>query len=372
MINVAAIMGKMNSGGKKNLVMEYFRHTNQDIVRYHFVCDADSEAVPEREIIDSGGKVSYVAPYQNIAQNISDLRRLFARERFDIVHAYNSTMNLFALTAAKYAGVPVRISESLSMAHKEEPKTLIKQLLRLLSKYGATHYMACGEDCGRWQFGNRLYDEGKVVLFRTAIDTSAHAFDAKIRSTTRCTYGLEGRFVVGYIARFVPQKNPLFMLEIFNAIQTLHDNSVLLLIGDGPLKRQMMEYIRSNALENKVLYLGRREDIGQFYQAMDCFVLPSLYEGLPVVGIEAQCCGLPIYFSTEVTKEASFCELGHYVALGESPMEWAHAILETATSHGSRKTRSSEALAGGYDSIREAKRLQEFYVSLARKVQNNE
>lgn len=365
-IKVALIMGKMNPGGKKTLALQYFMHANKEMTEYHFICDSDSFGVPEDEIINAGGFVHYIAPYQNIVANMRDMKSLFEREKFDIVHAYNSTMNVFPMYVAKRASVPVRISESLSMAHEREFKTLIKKILRPTSRLFATNYMACGEDCGRWQFGQKMFDAGKVDVFKTAIDSRANAFDPHLREVTRSALGVEDRFVIGFIGRFAEQKNPLFMIEIFKHIHELNDNAVLLLIGDGVLKDKMLEAVHAAQLEESVLYLGLQEDIVRFYQAMDCFLLPSLYEGLPVVGLEAQCSGLPVFFSDTITREASFCDLGHFLSIEAPPQDWASVIVENHEKRSLRRDMSALAASSGFDSREEALRLQDYYFQLLR------
>jgi glycosyltransferase involved in cell wall biosynthesis len=361
-IKVAIIVGKMSSGGKKSLTMEYFRHIDQNEIQFHFICDSDSQNVPENEIRERGGKLSYITPYQNITMNILDLYRLCKRERFDIMHAYNSTMNVFSLLAGKMAGVPVRISESLSMAHKSEPKTYIKNALRPASKLYATHYMACGEDCGRWQFGDTLFDRGEVTVFKTAIDANKNAYDPEARDKARKELGLDRKFVVGHIGRFVPQKNPLFLLRVFKEIYTQRHDAVLLLIGDGPLREEMLAQIESDGIADVVCYLGLREDIIQFYQAMDCFLLPSLYEGLPVVGLEAQCAGLPIFFSDTVSREVVFSPMTEFVDLKASEGDWANRIVLKLKEAPRRTSYSSQAIEAGFDSAIEGKRLADYYL----------
>lgn len=170
-MKIAIIVGKMDSGGKKNLIMEYYRHIDRNIVQFDFICDSDSQAIPEEEIKKLGGRVYKVAPYQNIVRNMSDMKRIFEQNQYSVVHAYNSTMNLFPMAVAKSCNVPVRISESLSMAHEGDWKTVLKKMLRPMSKWFANYYMSCGEDCGRWQFGDKLFDEGKVDVskYRTGI-----------------------------------------------------------------------------------------------------------------------------------------------------------------------------------------------------------
>jgi len=368
LLHIAVIMGKMDSGGKKNLVMEYFRHIDRNKVQFDFICDRDSQAIPEEEIKALGGRVYLIAPYQNILKNMTDLWKICRENRYQVMHAYNSTMNLFPMLVAWLARIPVRISESLSMAHAEDKKTVLKKLLKPFSKCFVNYYMACGEDCGRWQFGDRLFNDGKVAVFKTAINTQFNSYNPEMRNQVRAQYGWEDKLVIGHIGRFTAQKNSVRLIEIFSEIAKQEPRAVLCLIGDGELKEEMMDKIQMLGIEQRVNYLGRREDIQQFYNAMDAFLLPSLYEGLPVVGLEAQSCGLPMFFSTEVTKEASACELGHFISLETSNEEWAAKVLEAVRSNMPvRKSRADDVAKAGFDSAVEAIRLQQYYLSAINK-----
>lgn len=362
-IRVAVIMGKMNSGGKKTLAMEYFRHMDHDKIKFDFICDADSNAIPTDEIKQLGGEVHIVAPYQHIIQNMGDMVSLFRKNHYDIVHAYNSTMNLFPMAAASFAGVPVRINESVSMGNKREKKYILKCLLRPFSHLFSTHYMSCGETCGIWQFGNDLYNKGKISVFKSVVNTEKYKFDPELRKTTREKYHLSHNLVIGHIARFTAQKNSLFLIDIFHEIHELEPKAKLLLIGDGDLKEAMMAKIYQYHMEDAVVYLGRREDILQFYNAMDCFLLPSLYEGLPVVGIEAESTGLPVFFSSEIPKESGACDdLSHFISLNKSAKEWATVIITALKGKVSQRTdHSNEVKAAGFDSTEEAHKLETYY-----------
>ncbi len=361
-IKVAFIEGKMNSGGKKTLTMQYFLNFDPAKVEVHFICDSDSNAVPVEEIEKRGGHVHMIAPYQNILKNMSDLETLFRSERFDVLHAFNSTMNVFPLRVAKKCGIPVRISESLSMANELEPKTILKVILRNFSKLYATHYMSCGEDCGRWQFGDELFDAGRVAVFKTAIDSRKNSFDLALRAKTRSELGVaDDELLVGFIGRFAAQKNPMFLMEVVGELCKLNPKVRFLLIGDGEYKEQMLSYMDGNGFADRVMYLGRREDIVGFYQAMDCFLLPSLYEGLPVVGLEAQCAGIDVFFSDEITREASFCELGHFLPLNIGANKWANEINACCVSEKIRRSRTAQCIDCRFDSRSEALRLQTYY-----------
>lgn len=356
-------MGKMNAGGKKNLVMEYYRHIDREKMQFDFICDSDSEAIPKIEIEKLGGRVYKIRPYQSILGNIMDIYKLCKKNKYSVIHSYNSTMSVFSMFAGKMADVPVRISESLSMAHEEDWKTILKKILRPMSKWFANYYLACGEECGRWQFGNRLFDAGRVDVFKTAIDVNFNTYNEELRKKVRREFGWEDKIVIGHIGRFTVQKNSVQVIKIFDAFAKKEPNAVLCLIGDGELKNEVLAKVMDLGIEKKVYYLGEREDIQQFYNAMDAFLLPSLYEGLPMVGLEAECFGLPVFFSTEISREASVCELGHFLRLNVSEEYWADVMIkEVKKNMFVRKSRQKEVKEAGCDSVSEAIRLQDYYL----------
>lgn len=354
-------MGKMHSGGKKNLVMEYYRHIDRTRIQFDFLCDEDSNSIPKEEIEALGGRVYIIPPYQHIFSNIKEIKRVCIKNKYKIVHGYNGTMNIFGMYAAWCAGVPVRINASISMAHSADRKTILKKVLKPFTRCFSTNFMANGEMCGRWQFGGKLYDAGKVAIFKTVINTDYNKYDKDLRNQCRKEFNLEENLVIGHIGRLTAQKNTLFIIDIFAEIVKIEEKSRLLLIGDGELREDMFKRINNLGIKDKVLYLGRREDIKQFYNAMDCFLLPSLYEGLPVVGIEAESYGLPMFFSTEIPLESSPCsDLGIFLGLDKSAAEWAKVVLEK-TKENKRRDHSNEVKKAGFDSVTEAEKLLDYY-----------
>ncbi len=363
MIRVAVVMGKMHAGGKKNLVMEYYRHIDRDIVQFDFLCDSDSNSIPKQEIEKLGGRVYLIPPYQKIFANMKAMSIIFKENKYQILHGYNSTMNIFAMLAGKKSGIPVRINESISMGNKGDKKNILKNILKPFSGCFSTHLMSNGEECGRWQFGNNKFDAGKVTVFKTVIDTEKHKYEPELRKKCRRDYGLEDDIVIGHIGRFTAQKNTLFVIDIFNKIVKKEPKAKLLLIGHGELEEKMLEKIRQYGIEDRVLFLGKREDIHQFYNAMDCFLLPSLYEGLPVVGVEAECCGLPIFFSTEIPKESSPCaDLGFFIGLDKCADEWSEQVITvTKKAMNLRISRENDIKTAGFDSAEEGLKLTSYY-----------
>lgn len=284
-IRIAQIIGKWLGGGVESVVMNYYRHLDHSKVQFDFICDDDSTNIPYDEIEKLGGKVILIPPYQKVFKYQKELRRVLRDGKYKIVHSHINTLSVFPLYAAKKVGVPVRIAHSHSTTNKKEwKKNLLKQVLRPFSKKYATNYMCCSELAGRWLFGDKAYDEGKVYLLNNAIDLDKFKYDKKIRDKKRKELGIkEDTIVIGHIGRFVAQKNHTFLIDIFNQFHKKEKNSILLLAGQGPLQEEIKNKVRELGLDDSVRFLGQRNDANELYQAFDVFLLPSLYEGLPVV-----------------------------------------------------------------------------------------
>lgn len=319
-IRIAQIVGKWLGGGVEAVVMNYYRHIDHSKVQFDFICDDDSTNIPYDEIEKLGGKVILIPPYQKVFKYQKELRRVLREGKYKIVHSHINTLSVFPLYAAKKVGVPVRIAHSHSTTNKKEwKKNLLKQVLRPFSKKYATNYMCCSELAGRWLFGDKTYDEGKVYLLNNAIDLDKFKYDKKIRDKKRKELGIkEDTIVIGHIGRFVAQKNHTFLIDIFNQFHKKEKNSILLLAGQGPLQEEIKNKVRELGLDDSVGFLGQRNDANELYQAFDVFLLPSLYEGLPVVGVEAQASGLLCFFSDDMTKETKVLDSTVFMSLSNT------------------------------------------------------
>lgn len=274
-------------------------------------------------------------------------------------------MSVFSLFAAKCAGVPVRIAHSHSTTNKKEKKkNLMKQVLRPFSKVFATDYMCCSELAGRWLFGNKEYDKGNVYLLNNAIDLDKFKYNDSLRKKKRKEFGIkDNTLVIGHIGRFVAQKNHDFLIDIFNEIHKKNNNSILLLAGQGPLMEDIKNKVKELNLDDNVKFLGQRNDANELYQAFDVFLLPSLYEGLPVVGVEAQAAGLLCYLSDDMTKETKVLDITKFMSLNNTPEEWADNILDDVKKY-KRIDTSKEMTAKNFNIKEEAKKLEEYYLNL--------
>ena len=361
-IRIAQIVGKWLGGGVEAVVMSYYRNIDRTRIQFDFICDEDSTNIPYEEIKRVGGKVILVPPYQKVLNYHEKLKKVLKEGKYKIVHSHINTLSVFSLFAAKCAGVPVRIAHSHSTTNKKEKKkNLLKQILRPFSKIFATDYMCCSELAGRWLFGNKAYDNGKVYLLNNAIDLEKFRYNKKIRDNKRKELGIsDDTLVIGHVGRFVEQKNHDFLIEIYNEIYKEKNNSILLLVGQGPLIEKMQEKVKKFKLEKNVKFLGQRDDINELYQAFDVFCLPSLYEGLPVVGIEAQASGLLCFFSEDMTKETKVLDTSVFLSLHQSEKVWANKIISLSKFYVRRDTKD-EMTNNHFNIEIEGEKIIEFY-----------
>lgn len=328
-LRVAQVLNRMDSGGIEAVVMNYYRHVDRDRIQFDFYFAADS-AFPQREELERLGAGIFLVPsYSHPLAYHRALCRAFKAGDYTIVHAHLSTMSVFALFAAWCAGVPVRICHNHTTAHwGEGKKTLLKYILRPFNKLFATDYFACGEKAGRWMYGNRCFDAGRVHVMPNAIDTKKFEYDQAARIRLREELKIpQDAFVVGHVGRFMYQKNHPFLLQVFKEILRLRENAFLLLVGEGELQETIRQSVREQSLEGKVIFTGARQDVSKLYSAMDVFCLPSFYEGLPVVALEAQANGLPCVFSDRITSEVLLNQSAVCLPL-ETQQRWALKLLK--------------------------------------------
>jgi len=205
-------------------------------------------------------------------------------------------------------------------------------------------------------YGKSIDKSKRYKIIPNAVDTEKYKFDPEVRETVRKELGIEDKFVIGHIGRFVYQKNHDFLIDIFSEVYKRNDNAVLLLIGEGALLDDVKAKVHKLALDDVVYFLGARQDANRLYQAFDVFCLPSRYEGLPVVGVEAQIAGLPCVFSSAITKETKFTDYLTFVDLKQSILDWAEIVLNSTNS--GRKTNVN---IGMFDISKQTQELECFY-----------
>ena len=273
-----------------------------------------------------------------------------------------NTLSAFPLFAAWMAEVPVRILHNHSTSSPGETKrNIMKAVLRPLAKLFANHYFACSKLAADWMYGKKLVDEGKVTIIHNAIDPDKFAFNPEKRKILRKELGLEGKFVIGHVGRFMFQKNHEFLIDLFAEVVKENPEARLILIGDGPLKEHIQQKVKNLGLSEKVQFLGIRNDVADLYNAMDLFLLPSHYEGLPVVGVEAQANGLPMIVSDRVTKEMKVTDLVTYKSLDANKIGWIKSVKDYILRDQKRTDTYKQMRSAGFDINNESNKLVQIY-----------
>ena len=361
----------MDRGGAETMMMNYLRHFDRSKVAYDCLVNRDYRAAYEDEIEALGGRIYRMCPMypQYFGRYKREFRNFLEQHtEYRIIHSNLEERSYFPLRIAAEKGIPVRIAHAHNRPVGFNLKSIFREYFRMrLPKY-VTHMFACGTEAGDWLYGEKSRD--RVIQQRNAIDTSAYRYDAAIATQVREEFGVtdSGTFVLGHVGRFFPQKNHTFLIDIFAEVHKRHPNSVLWLVGGGELndalKNQIKAKVDDLGLSGAVEFLGVRGDVNRLLQGMDSFILPSLYEGLPVTMIEAQASGLPCTISDRVPEQCDVTGNVQIIGLNATPAEWAKRILDQHAEYaGTNRTEGTDKVTkAGFDIKANAEWLQRFYV----------
>lgn len=296
------------------------------------------------------------------------LKKILNGNIYDYVHihldgAYN---NLVVLLLAKNYVKKVIIHSHNTSTGKSTIKRILHTICKPFLRGSKIVPLACSDDAAAYLFPSRIVNEKRYTVIKYGIDTQKFLFDQAIRDKVKTELGVSGKFVIGHVGRFAYQKNHTFLIDIFAQVHKKCPDAILLLIGDGDSNESLVEAIKekvcSLGLTDNVVFYGNTDRINEMYQAMDCFVFPSRYEGLGIVLIEAQAAGLKVLCSDAVPQEAKITELMEYMSLTELPGRWSDKILACNNGY-PRKNMLQKVVEAGYDIKDSAKKIEEIYLT---------
>lgn len=367
MIRVLQVVNNMHRAGLETMLMNYYRHMDKEKIQFDFLTHRPERDDYDDEIESMGGKV-YYAPRlypQNYPAYFKYMEKFFKEHpEYKIMHSHIDAMSYLPLKAAKKAGVPVRIAHSHNTSIDKDFKLPLKLYYKSRIMSVSNYYCACGEEAGQFLFPGKEY-----TVIPNAIETDKFRYDETIRARKRKELGINDEMVLGHVGRISYQKNHKFLVEIFNEILKKNTNSLLLLIGVGEKEEEVRKQIEKLGIFDKVRFLGNRSDVYELYQAMDAFMLPSLFEGIPVVGVEAQYAGLPCFFSDKVPREVAFSGNCFFMSLNKSAEQWANDILKLMKNY-KRNTNEENIRCSLYDIKNAYKVLADYYYSLNEMMEN--
>lgn len=356
-----------NLGGIETYLIEQFRHLDKSKIDYDFVnITGEYSICYEDEILESGSKIfKVVSRHKNPLLHYWQWFNILLQNKgvYDvIVLNTNSLEYVFPLALGKVFGIPVRVIHSHNSGF-ENKQGLARRLLVGMNKkllaWSANLRFACSQFAGKWMFQDNPYH----VIYN-AIDIHKYDANSIVRKETRDALGLQTELTLLHVGRFSYQKNHSFLLDIFKEVHTIQPVSVLLLVGDtteaSEFLTEVKRKIKDYGLENSVRLLGRRDDVNKIMQAADVLVMPSFFEGLTVVGIEAQASDLPLLLSDTVTKELGLLPSTRFISLEVGPKVWAEAIVNSKQHN--RQSCYEELKAAGYDIGNETERVEKLLI----------
>jgi glycosyltransferase involved in cell wall biosynthesis len=334
-IRILQVVGMMNRGGAETWLMHVLRNIDREKFHIDFLVGTTEPCAYDAEIRSLGGRIipclgagnplTYGRKFTKILQEYGP---------YDVVHGHIHHYNGMILRSAARAGVPIRICHSHldSSALEAQAGWVRRAYLKLMKSWiarYATAGLGCSDVASANLFGNDWQADPRWQLYYCGIDLSA--FDRMPdRASIRQELGIpEDAFVIGHVGRFQAQKNHAFLVDIFAELLDREPQAYLLLLGEGPLRAEIERLVIARQLDRHTLFAGSRPDVPRLMVgAMDAFVMPSLCEGLPLVGIEVQAAGLPSLLSDEITQEVCIVRpLVEYLSLSRSAASWAEAIL---------------------------------------------
>ena len=372
MVRVLHYIGLLEFGGSQSFVMEIYRKIDKTQLQFDFVTFPNQkEKGFYDEIINLGGRV-FEAPQYNGKNHLDFVKwwkNFFeVHEEYSIFHVHVRSVGCICIDIAHQHDV-FCVAHSHSTSNGNGIRATIKNMMQYFIHYKADYMFACSEIAGRWLFGKNVDKKNNYRVISNAIDAQRFNYDESKRLEVRKALYLEDKFVVGHVGRMTEPKNHIFLIKVFSAVCKHREDARLLLIGDGELRDMIVDEIRKNKIEDKVLILGSKNNTEDYYQAMDVFIFPSLWEGLGIAAIEAQTAGLPCIVSEKIPQEAILDkELVKVMKLSDEPRLWGEAIVNSQID--SRSGRVELIRNAGYDVTQNAIIMQKFYIDVAEKEGN--
>lgn len=349
--------------GVTAVAMNYFRNIDRSKVKIDFLCYPDSEQNIVDEIKKMGGEVYYM-PYLSITHFfpfMKFVKEFFSTHSYDIVHSHFNQLDAIIFPIAKKRGVQWCISHSHNTKYSDyKLRSFRNWLMCLPLKSLADTWGACSIKAGRFLYGNSFGSSPKSMVINNAINCEKYAYDVNVRDEMRKSLGINQQILLGNVGSLKLQKNQEFLMYLMADLTKKHPNKYkLAIVGDGDLKGYLTQLSTELGISEHVMFLGQRSDVEKLLQAFDVFLLPSLYEGLPVIGIEAQTSGLFCLFSDAITREVDICNT-QFLSIKDSINLWIKKIEDLNSSQ--REDVTHKVAEKGFDIREEAEKLTNFYL----------
>ena len=382
-VRVLHVLGNTNLGGAESRIMDLYRHTDRNRVQFDFLVHSGEEGFYEKEIRELGGRIFRVPRFRiyNYFSYRKALKEFFQEHHeFALVQGHMTSTAAIYLPIAKKAGVKKTAAHARSAGVDKGLKGTMTRFLRRNLADKADYLFTCSELAGISVYGEKAVQEGKTIFIPNAIDCAGFTFDPEKRKKMREELGLTDAIIIGHVGRFHYAKNHEYLLRVFaelcrmsagadgSTAETGADQKYhLILLGEGPLMEDTRKLAEELGVADRVHFLGNHKNIADYYQAMDYFVYPSRYEGMPGTIVEAQASGLPCLMSDTICREVIATELVETMSIEEEPKAWAEVLQRRidalVSKQENRKKYAAKMAAAGFDVQAQAERMMRFYES---------
>ncbi|WP_343338745.1 Putative glycosyltransferase EpsF [Terrisporobacter petrolearius] len=364
-IRVLHVVTYMGRGGLETMIMNYYRNIDRSKVQFDFLTHRDEKWDYDDEIEKLGGRIYHLPRLNPFSPKYLKALDNFFKEHneYGIVHCHQDCLSGIVLKYAKKYGVFFTIAHS----HNSNQDKNLKYLIKIMAKRNITKYadylFACGKEAGKWMFNTENF-----TVLNNAIDTESYIYNEEKALKMKEELDIKDKFVIGHVGRFRPQKNHSFIIDIFKKVSEINNNAVLILVGDGELTNNMKNKVKSLNLNEKVMFLGARDDVNDLMQGMDVFLFPSLYEGFGMVLIEAQASDLKCVISDKVPSDGIITDKVKKLSLDSDIKQWVEEVLK---SKNTRRSVTADIKQSNYDIKSNSKYLEEFYLKNGGNIDGN-
>lgn len=344
------IVSSMDAGGAETFLMKIYRALDKSKYQMDFFVSSFTPGFYENEILSMGGKIFRSVPKsKSPIKAFIDIQQTVRREKYQYVMRLSQhSLATLDLLAAKAGGAKVLIYRSTNAKIDGRLSRFLDVLFKFLTRKVPTVKVAPSTEAAEFAFGKDCVSNGHTIILKNGIAIENFLFNQDKRDKIRKEFKIDNQFVVGHVGRFNNQKNHNYLIDIFSEIVKRNQNSVLILVGKGELESNIRMKINNLSLANKVIFTGIRSDVADIMMAMDVFIFPSFFEGMPNTVIEAQATGLPCIISDTITREAQITNFIDYLSINERPEVWARTTLKYANGF-ERKNMHTEFIDAGYE-----------------------
>lgn len=365
MIRVLQELSALDGGGVAKLLYDYYKNMDHNKVHFDFVISSYyDKGIYEDYFTGEGCKIfKIVKKTENKKKYLEQIDDIINKGEYDVIHSHYGIYADEVMQIAKKHNIKKRIIHS-HVAY--EPITFMQKVKNIIHKRialsNATDLFACGRDAGIYMWGKKAVESGKVHIMKNAVDTSIFAFSKDKRIEKRKELGVEDKFVIGIVGRLSEQKNYPFLWKVYKKVLEKRNDTALVVVGRGTEEKEIKSLAKKMGIYDKINFLGIRDDVPELLNAMDLFVLPSRYEGLPVVLVENQSNGLMSFASDKITDEMAVTDLVNFLPIEDTEKQWVEEICNYKPSIENRESYRQQIIDNGYDIKSASLEMQNFYL----------